>query len=159
MNLGNAYRGKLELAKAKAEYERCSRSSPPWPTPTSTSPSSTWTRTCRAWTPSSATRRPSPTSTSYKEKGGTDDRVEQYLKDANKGIDEEERRREREKKDQLRKAEQLREAEAAAPSAPPQRQPVATRPSPAEAPASDTSGAPPAQTSKKKSSRAKLKTP
>jgi hypothetical protein len=43
--------------------------------------------------------------TTYKEKGGADERVEQYLKDAAKGIDREQRRREREKKDQLRKAQ------------------------------------------------------
>ena len=96
----------------------------------------------------------------YKEKGGADERVEQYLKDAAKGIDKEERRREREKKDQLRKAqneaaEAKKQAEAAAQPAPA----AGDAAKPAEAPASDTTGAPPAQTSKKKSSRAKLKTP
>jgi Tfp pilus assembly protein PilF len=50
----------------------------------------------------------------YKERGGRDDRVEQYLKDANKGIDKEERRREREKKDQLKKAAQAQKDEAEA---------------------------------------------
>ena len=94
----------------------------------------------------------------YKEKGGADERVDQYLKDAAKGIEREQRRREREKKDQLRKADAAAQAEAAgrAPAAAPAGGDAAK---PAEAPASDTSGAPPAQTSKKKSSRAKLKTP
>jgi hypothetical protein len=55
----------------------------------------------------------------YKDKGGKDDRVAQYLKDAQKGIEKEERRREREKRDQLRKAQKAEEekklaAEAAA---------------------------------------------
>ena len=100
--------------------------------------------------------------TTYKEKGGSDERVEQYLKDAAKGIDREQRRREREKKDQLRKAEkeaeEKRQAEAAARAPPAARQPAGDTAKPTEAPASDTP-APPAQTSKKKSSRAKLKTP
>jgi hypothetical protein len=108
--------------------------------------------------------------TTYKEKGGGDERVEQYLKDAAKGIDREQRRREREKKDQLRKAEKeaadaKKQAEAAAKG----QQAEAKAPDAAaaqggdtaktaEAPASDTA-APPPQTSKKKSSRAKVKTP
>ncbi|MDP3235229.1 MAG: tetratricopeptide repeat protein [Myxococcales bacterium] len=42
----------------------------------------------------------------YRAKGGKDERVEQYIKDANKGIEKEERKRERDKKDALRKVEQ-----------------------------------------------------
>ena len=56
--------------------------------------------------------------TQYKDKGGKDDRVDQYMKDANKGIEKEERRREREDtrqelEDNLREAEE-RTAEAQA---------------------------------------------
>jgi hypothetical protein len=107
--------------------------------------------------------------TTYKEKGGADERVEQYLKDANRAIDREQRRREREKKDQLRKAEKeaaeaKRQAEAAAQAKAAGQATEAAPPAggdaakPAEATHSDTQ-TPPAQTSKKKSSRAKLKTP
>ncbi|HET9158291.1 MAG TPA: tetratricopeptide repeat protein, partial [Myxococcaceae bacterium] len=103
--------------------------------------------------------------TTYKEKGGADERVEQYLKDAAKGIDREQRRREREKKDQLRKAEKeaaeaKKQAEAAAAAQAPAAAPAGGDAAKSEeAPASDTPSAPPAQTSKKKNSRAKLKTP
>ena len=91
--------------------------------------------------------------TTYKEKGGTDERVDQYLKDAAKGIDREQRRREREKKDQLRKAEKeaeaAKQAEAAKAAAGGGRR---GRAKSAAAPATETPAPPPPQTSKKKSS-------
>jgi hypothetical protein len=40
----------------------------------------------------------------YRQRGGKDDRVDQYIKDANKGIEKEQRRAERERKEQLKKA-------------------------------------------------------
>ncbi len=39
----------------------------------------------------------------YREKGGKDPRIDQYVKDASKGIEKEQRRREREKREQLKK--------------------------------------------------------
>src|SRR5262249_22549681 len=78
--------------------------------------------------------------TTYKEKGGTDERVDQYLKDAAKGIDREQRRREREKKDQLRKAQQA-EKDAAAAQKPADASADAQNASPP--PATETSAPPP----------------
>jgi hypothetical protein len=48
----------------------------------------------------------------YQGKGGQDERIDQYVKDARKGLDREERRRERERKDQLRQAEEQQKAKA-----------------------------------------------
>ena len=159
MNLGNAYRGKLELAKAKEQYEKVVALDPTL--------ADTYYNLAILHLDSDVPgmdtidryNKAIAYFTTYKEKGGADERVDQYLKDAAKGIDREQRRREREKKDQLRKqaeADAQAEAAARAPAAAPAGGDAAK---PTQAPASDTTGAPPAQTSKKKSSRGKLKTP
>jgi tetratricopeptide (TPR) repeat protein len=121
MNLGNAYRGKLELAKAKEQYEKVVALDPTL--------ADTYYNLAILHLDSDVPgmdtidryNKAIAYFTTYKEKGGSDDRVEQYLKDAAKGIDREQRRREREKKDQLRKAEKeaeaKKQAEAEAPAA------------------------------------------
>ena len=168
MNLGNAYRGKLELGKAKEQYEKVVALDPTL--------ADTYYNLAILHLDSDVPgmdtidlyNKAIAYFTTYKEKGGADERVEQYLKDAAKGIDREQRRREREKKDQLRKAEKeaaeaKKQAEAAAaaraPAAPAAAPGGGDAAKPAEATTSDTAGTPPAQTSKKKNSRAKLKTP
>jgi tetratricopeptide (TPR) repeat protein len=169
MNLGNAYRGKLEVDKAKEQYEKVVALDPTL--------ADTYYNLAILHLDSDVPgmdtidryNKAIAYFTTYKEKGGSDERVEQYLKDAAKGIDREQRRREREKKDQLRKAEKeaaeaKKQAEAAAAAQAPAASAPAAAPAsgdaakPQTAPASDTSSAP-AQTSKKKSSRAKVKTP
>ncbi|RPH69622.1 MAG: addiction module protein [Myxococcaceae bacterium] len=162
MNLGNAYRGKLEMVKAREQYEKVVALDPTL--------ADTYYNLAILHLDSDVPgmdtldryNKAIAYFNTYKEKGGSDERVEQYLKDANRAIDREQRRREREKKDQLRKAEkeaeEKRQAEAAA-RAPAEATPAggdATKPT--EATPSDTQ-TPPAPTSKKKSSRAKLKTP
>jgi len=165
MNLGNAYRGKLELGKAKEQYEKVVALDPTL--------ADTYYNLAILHLDSDVPgmdtidryNKAIAYFTTYKEKGGTDERVEQYLKDAAKGIDREQRRREREKKDQLRKAEkEAAEAKKQAGAAPAAQAPATAAPAggeaakTADAPASDTSSTAP-QTSKKKSSRAKLNTP
>ncbi len=105
LNLGNAYRGKQELKEAIAEYQQVLRLRPDWvdtyynlavlhldselpemETIPRLKQAITWFDT-------------------YKSKGGKDERVEQYMKDAAKGIEKEERRLERVEKDKLRKAQ------------------------------------------------------
>jgi len=154
MNLGNAYRGKMDLGKAREQYEKVVSLDPALP--------DTYYNLAILHLDSDVPgmdtidryNKAIAYFTTYKEKGGSDERVEQYLKDAAKGIDREQRRREREKKDQLRKAEKeaaaKKEAEATAAAG---AAPAATTPAP-DAPAEK-----PAPTSKKKSSRGKLKTP
>ncbi|MHA7629023.1 tetratricopeptide repeat protein [Corallococcus sp. M7] len=64
----------------------------------------------------------------YKSKGGTDERTAQYLKDAQKGIDRETRRRERERKEGLKKAAEAAKAPEANPTPASPPGPPATRP-------------------------------
>jgi Tfp pilus assembly protein PilF len=105
LNLGNAYRGRLEVAKAKEQYDKVVALEP--------NLADTYYNLAilhlDSDVPGVDTVERYKTAiayfSAYKQKGGTDERVEQYLKDAAKGIDREQRRRERERKDQLRKAE------------------------------------------------------
>jgi len=150
LNLGNAYRGLQRFDEARREYLRASELRP--------EVADTYFNLAvlhldADGAPLDAIERLQSAIAyflKYREKGGRDERVDQYLKDAQKGIEKEERRREREKKDQLRKAEQdakeeaeRRAAEAAPPAAPAPEAPVADPVPPApEAPAADP--APPA---------------
>ncbi|MFZ5470774.1 MAG: tetratricopeptide repeat protein [Myxococcota bacterium] len=105
MNLGNAYRGKQDFAKALAQYSRVERLSPNLP--------DTYFNLAilhlDSEIPNLDTLERYKTSIQYFEqyqkKGGRDERVEQYVKDAQRGIDKEERRREREKRDALKRVE------------------------------------------------------
>jgi Tfp pilus assembly protein PilF len=126
LNLGNAYRGRAEVAKAKEQYEKVVALEP--------NLADTYYNLAILHLDSDVpgvdtVERYKAAITyfnAYKQKGGTDERVEQYLKDAAKGIDREQRRRERERKDQLRKAEK-EAADQKKTAAPP-----ATAPQPAE---------------------------
>jgi Tfp pilus assembly protein PilF len=150
LNLGNAYRGHLDMAKAKEQYEKVVAIDPTL--------ADTYYNLAILHLDSDVPgvdtidryKQAIAYFTTYKQKGGSDERVEQYVKDAAKGIDREQRRREREKKDQLRKAEKdaadKKKAESA-PEAP--AAPAAATPEPSKAP----------ETSAKKPTRGRLKTP
>ena len=161
MNLGNAYRGKLDVPKAKEQYEKVVAIDPTL--------ADTYYNLAILHLDSDVPgmdtidryNKAIAYFTTYKEKGGQDERVEQYLKDAAKGIDREQRRREREKKDQLRKAEKEAEAKeqaeaAQAPAAAPAGSDTAKA---ADAPASDTPAPAKPQTSTKKTSRGRAEDP
>jgi len=104
MNLGNAYRGLQQFDKALEQYKKAEQLRP--------QPDVYFNLAVLHLDADNAPLDPVDRLKSaiayfnqYKEKGGRDERVDQYLKDAQKGIDKEERRKERERKDQLRKAE------------------------------------------------------
>lgn len=112
LNLANAYRGKQDLVRAVAEYEKVVRLRPEWP--------NTYYNLAilhlDSEVPNLETIPRLEKSIAYfdqfRQRGGKDDNVEQYLKDANKGIDKEKRRLERQEKDKLKKAAKA-EADAA----------------------------------------------
>ena len=105
LNLGNAYRGKQELAKAISQYRQVLRLKPAL--------NETYFNLAilhlDSELPNVDNIERLKTAISYfeqyRDKGGRDERVDQYLKDANKGIEKEERRKEREKKDALKRVE------------------------------------------------------
>ncbi|HEY8211391.1 MAG TPA: tetratricopeptide repeat protein [Myxococcaceae bacterium] len=110
LNLGNAYRGLQQFEKALEQYRKAERLRP--------QPDVYFNLAILHLDADGAPLDPIDRLRSaiayfnqYKDKGGRDERVEQYLKDAQKGIEKEERRREREKKDQLRKAAEKEAAE------------------------------------------------
>ena len=105
MNLGNAYRGKQDFTKAMTQYKEVMRLNPSSPDPyfnlailhlDSEIPGIDGVERMKVALNYFG---------QYQDKGGKDDRVEQYIKDANKGIEKEERRKEREKRDALKKVE------------------------------------------------------
>ena len=111
LNLGNAYRGLQQAPKAIAEYQLVQKARPDLPD-VAFNLGVTYLDMEIAGVDTIERYKTAITYfNQYKEKGGKDDRVEQYMKDANKGIDKEERRKEREKKDQLKKAENAKKAE------------------------------------------------
>ena len=105
LNLGNAYRGKQELSKALSQYKQVIKLNPDLP--------DTYYNLAILHLDSELPNMPAIDRfksaiayfNQYREKGGKDERVEQYLKDANKGIEKEQRRAQRERKEQLKKAE------------------------------------------------------
>jgi Tfp pilus assembly protein PilF len=105
LNLGNAYRGKLALQQAEAEYQRVVQLQPALADTYFNLAILNLDSELPGVDTVERMNRAIAYFKTYKDKGGTDERVEQYLKDAAKGIDREQRRREREKKDQLRKVD------------------------------------------------------
>ncbi|HEX8435599.1 tetratricopeptide repeat protein [Archangium sp.] len=106
LNLGNAYRGQGDFARALAEYQQVLRLAPSLPDTyfnlailhLDAEPQELDTlvrlQACLSFFDQ------------YRARGGRDERVDDYVKDARKGLEKEERRREREKREQLRKAQQ-----------------------------------------------------
>jgi len=105
LNLGNAYRGKLALQQAEAEYQRVVQLQPALADTYFNLAILNLDSDLPGVDTVERMNRAIAYFHTYREKGGSDERVEQYLKDAAKGIDREQRRRERERKDQLKKAE------------------------------------------------------
>src|SRR5215813_79624 len=105
LNLGNAYRGKQEFSKALSQYKQVIKLNPDLP--------DTYYNLAILHLDSELPNMPAIDRfksaiayfNQYREKGGKDERVEQYLKDANKGIEKEQRRAQRERKEQLKKVE------------------------------------------------------
>lgn len=114
LNLGNAYRGKAELAQADAQYQKVVLLQPALADTYFNLAILNLDSELPGVDTVERMNRAIAYFKTYRDKGGTDDRVDQYLKDAAKGIDREQRRREREKKDQLRKVEKDKEAATAA---------------------------------------------
>jgi Tfp pilus assembly protein PilF len=139
LNLGNAYRGKLELPRAEAQYQKVTQLQPALADTYFNLAILNLDSELPGVDTVERMNRAIAYFKTYRDKGGADDRVDQYLKDAAKGIDREQRRREREKKDQLRKVEKDKDAASAA-SKPPAT-PAASKPAskltdaPAPAPA------------------------
>ncbi len=103
LNLGNAYRGKRQFDRATSEYKQVLRLKPSLP--------DTYYNLAILHLDSEIPKMDAierfKTAIAYfdqyREKGGKDPRVDQYVKDASKGIEKEQRRREREKREQLKK--------------------------------------------------------
>jgi len=110
LNLGNAYRGKAQLQQAEAQYQKVAQLQPALADTYFNLAILNLDSELPGVDTVDRMNRAIAYFKTYREKGGTDDRVDQYLKDAAKGIDREQRRREREKKDQLRKVEKDKEA-------------------------------------------------
>lgn len=122
LNLGNAYRGRQELSKALSQYQQVARLQPEL--------ADTYYNLAILHLDSELPNLQAVDRlqaaiayfNQYRQKGGKDERVDQYLKDAAKGIEKEQRRAERERKEQLKKAPKASEPkdkspEAAAPTA------------------------------------------
>ncbi len=119
LNLGNAYRGQGDFTRALAEYQQVLRLAPALP--------DTYFNLAILHLDAepegldAIDRLQSSLSyfDQYKARGGRDERLDDYVKDARKGIEKEQRRREREKRDQLRKAEKAPSPTPDSPQAPP----------------------------------------
>jgi Tfp pilus assembly protein PilF len=104
MNLGNAYRGQGQLEKAQAQYEEALK--------LDEGLKDVYFNLAVLFLDGEASKedpivRLNKAITYFKDyqsHGGNDEGVTQYLKDAQKGVDREQRKRERERKDALRKA-------------------------------------------------------
>ncbi len=129
LNLGNAYRGKLALAQADAQYQKVVQLQPALADTYFNLAILNLDSEVPGVDTVDRMNRAIAYFKTYREKGGNDERVDQYLKDAAKGIDREQRRREREKKDQLRKVEKDKEAASKAATTAPAGKPPAAPPS------------------------------
>lgn len=146
LNLGNAWRGQGDFARALAEYQQVLRLAPELPDTYFNLAILHLDAEPPDMDPIVRLQASLSFFDQYRARGGRDERVDDYVKDARKGIEKEERRREREKRDQLRKAkaeEDKKKAEEAPKAAEASGKPSAEPPSaPAPAPAK---AAPPAR--------------
>lgn len=108
LNLGNAYRGLQQVDKALAEYKKVQSQRPELADVYFNLGVTHLDQDVAGLDVTQRLKTAIGYFDQYKDKGGKDERVEQYVKDANKGLEKEERRKEREKKDQLRKVEQAK---------------------------------------------------
>lgn len=105
LNLGNAYRGLQEFDKALEQYKKAQQLKPTLQDVYFNLAVLHLDADGAKIDPIDRLKSAIAYFIQYRDKGGRDERVDQYMKDAQKGIEKEERRRERERKDQLRKAE------------------------------------------------------
>ena len=122
LNLGNAYRGQGDFARALAEYQQVLRLAPGLPDTYFNLAILHLDAEPEGLDPITRLQSSLSYFEQYRAKGGRDERLDVYVKDARKGIEKEERRREREKRDQLRKAQKAesptQDSPQAAPPAP-----------------------------------------
>ena len=104
LNLGNAYRGRQELSKALSQYQQVARLQPDLADTYYNLAILHLDSELPNLQPVDRLQAAIAYFHQYREKGGRDERVDQYLKDAAKGIEKEQRRAERERKEQLKKA-------------------------------------------------------
>ena len=135
LNLGNAYRGRPDVAKALQEYQLVLRSRPDLADVYFNLAVLHLDQEVAGVDTVERFKTAISYFNQYKDKGGKDERVAQYIKDATKGIEKEERRRERDKKDQLKKAKAAEDAAKKAAE-------EAAKPAPAPEPAKPADAAP-----------------
>ena len=160
LNLGNAYRGKQDFARAQQQYQAVVKLKPEWPDTYFNLAILNLDAETPDGDPVGRYRQALGYFTQYRQHGGKDERVDQYEKDANKGIDREQRKRERDKRDQLKKAAQVEKAaKAPAPLAPSAAPPKTRSGTPVARPASrlsDDETPPPSRPSPKPAGSGKL---
>ena len=103
LNLGNAYRGRHELSKALSQYQQVTRLQPDLPDTYYNLAILHLDSELPNIQPVDRLNAAIAYFKQYRAKGGKDERVDQYLKDAAKGIEKEQRKAERERKEQLKK--------------------------------------------------------
>jgi Tfp pilus assembly protein PilF len=123
LNLGNAYRGEGDFPRALAEYERVLQLQPDTQDAYFNLAVLHLDLEPAGMDTLERLQKAAAFLGQYQAKGGTDERTAQYIKDAQKGIDRETRRRERERKEGLKKA-----AEAASAAKPPEATPTPAPP-------------------------------
>jgi tetratricopeptide (TPR) repeat protein len=104
LNLGNAYRGRQEYGKALSQYKQVLRLKPELTDTYYNLAILHLDSEIPNLDPVDRLKTAIAYFDQFRQKGGKDDRIDQYLKDANKGIEKEQRRQERERKEQLRKS-------------------------------------------------------
>ncbi len=110
LNLGNAYRGRGELPKAVAQYEKVLQLRPDWADTYYNLAILHLDQEVPGLETIPRLQKSLGYFAQYRAKGGKDERVEQYLKDANRGIEREQRRLERLERDKLKRAAEEDEA-------------------------------------------------
>ncbi len=106
LNLGNAYRGRGELPKAVAQYEKVLQLRPDWADTYYNLAILHLDQEVPGIETVTRLQKSLNYFAQYRAKGGRDERVEQYVKDANKGIEREQRRLERLERDKLKRAQE-----------------------------------------------------
>ena len=104
LNLGNAYRGRQEPSKALSQYQQVARLQPDLADTYFNLAILHLDSELPNLQPVDRLQAAISYFNQYRQKGGRDERVDQYLKDAAKAIEKEQRRAEREHKEQLKKA-------------------------------------------------------
>ena len=110
LNLGNAYRGRQEFSKALSQYQQVVKLQPDLADTYYNLAVLHLDSELPNLQPVERLQAAIAYFNQYRQKGGRDERVDQYLKDAAKGIEKEQRRAERERKEQLKKTPKASES-------------------------------------------------